>query len=75
MDAERFMLRKYYGHSGGRMIHILALVETVMYGQCLIAEEAPGGAIIPIGTDVDSTIGWKEVVKEEWMKNFSNKKR
>jgi len=65
----KFEIGKYYQHSGGHMLSILCEAKTTLYGDCLIAEEL-GGSFRPVSKDAEATLNWKEVTKEEWMRNF-----
>ena len=72
----RFEPGKYYKHSGGRTIATLDFLETTMYGKVLIVEQAGnrGHRLTCVGTDSDDyAINWKEITKEEWIKNFGEK--
>lgn len=69
-NIEKFEIGKYYKHSSGKIIHILGRVETTSYGYCLVAETS-SGVLVPVGEHDDAIIGWEELTREEWMKNFS----
>jgi len=66
----RFQVGKYYKHNGGCIIHIIGAAKTTMYGWCLIAEEAGGATLKPVGQDETHAVNWQEITEEEWVEKF-----
>jgi hypothetical protein len=64
-----FEVGKCYRHTTGFEISIVAEIETVMYGSCLVAEDAYG-ELHPFGKREDNAVNYSEITKEEWMRNF-----
>lgn len=70
----KFEVGKYYFHTGSKSyLAVLGVLDTTLYGRAMIAEQAGrhGHTFIPVGGDEDSTVGYVECSKEEWMTNFS----
>lgn len=70
----KFEPGKYYKHTSGDTIATLDFLETTVWGRALIAERmfSDHYDLHAVGTSDDSyTQNWKEITKEEWMKNFS----
>jgi hypothetical protein len=68
-DSKKFEIDHCYEHTSGTQMKIVGVVETTVYGKCLVGEELSGTLkpISPTGTD-----NWREITEEEWMKNFSD---
>lgn len=70
----KFEIGKCYRHSGGNYsVKIVGEVNSVMWGNCLVAEENFPGQMTtlqPFGRDETSAINWEEVPEEEFMKNY-----
>ena len=64
-----FEIGKAYRHSDGGEMFIVGRVETTIWGNCLIAEEAEG-RLKPVGSDRADAVNWHEIPMSEWMKNF-----
>lgn len=56
----KFELGKYYQHSGGQRLHMIALAQTRMYGLALLGE-ALDGSITPCGLDETNAVNWTEI--------------
>lgn len=54
-----FETGKYYEHTTGLKIRILAETDTCAYGHVLIAEDSYG-RIVPIGTEEEATLNYTE---------------
>lgn len=70
----KFEVGKYYVHTGSKSyLSVLGVLETTLYGKAMIAEKAGknGHDFVPVGGDEDSTVGYVECSKEEWMTNFN----
>jgi hypothetical protein len=65
-----FEVGKYYRHEAGDAMHILADVETTMWGSCLLAERAILGALVPVSKSEEAVINWEEITEEEWFALF-----
>lgn len=59
-DELVFEIGKTYVHSQGCMMRIVGRVDTLMYKNCLVAEDNEG-RLQPVGTDPDNAQNWKEV--------------
>jgi hypothetical protein len=67
-----FEIGKYYRHTGGGgVMHIVSGAKTTQYGWCLIAEEHGYPNLLPIGSDEQSAVNWKEIDEADWMSGFS----
>lgn len=57
-------------HSGGRMLHMVAVVKLTGYGlgkeKTMIAEEFGSWSLIPCGMDKTSAQNWKRIKKKDW---------
>ena len=69
-----FELGRYYKHNGGSMLHTIALAETTMYGEGLIAEEAGEPNLIVVGQDETHAVNYVEIDKKEWNKYYGIEK-
>jgi hypothetical protein len=70
----KFEVGKCYMHTGSKSyLAVLGVLETTLYGKVMIAEQAGrnGHRFMPVGLDEDSTVGYVECSREEWMTNFS----
>lgn len=64
----RFEIGKYYKHSSGEVMRILACVDTTIYGRTLLAEEGDTFGFQPVGWDSDDYAeNWKEIDEDEWL--------
>ena len=63
-----FKIGKYYKHNSGRVIFIGGVCDTYIYGRCLIGDDRTG-SIVPVGRDEASFINWKEISKEDFLKD------
>ena len=67
----KFEIGKYYQHGGiGEKIAVLGRIFTTMWGECLVGETSES-RLEPLGSDEGATINYKEITKQEWMKEFS----
>jgi len=67
----KFEIGKYYQHGGiGKKIAVLGRIFTTMWGECLVGETSES-RLEPLGSDEGATINYKEITKQEWMKEFS----
>lgn len=55
-----FELGKTYKHSSGKIMRICGIIDSKIYGKCLLGEEEKGG-FIPIGNGKDHFTNWKEI--------------
>ena len=62
----RFELGKYYRHTSGKMLHIIAVAETSFYGTALIAEDE-GGRLQPCGFEEANAKNYVEITQEAWL--------
>jgi len=68
----RFEVGKFYKHTSGKKIAIVAEAVTTMYGKTLIAEQCDRADFMPVGSDSDDyAANWTEITKDEWMECFS----
>jgi len=51
-----FEVGKFYKHNSGGSIHIVSEADTLMYGNCLVAESSDSSKLLPIGRDETNTI-------------------
>ena len=67
-----FELNKFYKHSGGGVMHMIATAENpVMWmGSPLIAEDRDGN-LSACGRDETSAQNWSEITQEEFMQYLS----
>jgi len=63
-----FEVRKFYKHTSGEAIHIVAEVDTLMWGNCLVAEAAYQNDLLPIGKDEESAVNYIEITESEYKK-------
>lgn len=66
-----FKIGRYYKHPSGELMHIIGVVKTTLYGECLVAETSAGFDLKPVGMSRDASEGWREVEKEEWTACFT----
>ena len=66
----KFEIGKYYRHTTGFSLAIIGELETTLYGKALIAE-GTDGQLRAVGREEASAENYKEITKEEWLKNFS----
>ncbi len=64
-----FKLGRYYEHTGGERIHIIATAETRMWGSTLLAEIRSDGEIRPVGRSEDHAVNWREITAGEFEAN------
>lgn len=67
----KFEIGKYYRHTMGEVVHIIAKVDTFFHGECLLAE-SDSGNLMPFGQDEQSAVNWVEVPcweKETYLAN------
>ena len=62
----KFELGRYYEHSGGGRIHIVALAQTRMWGTALLSESREDGVIIPCGMSKANAVNWREITANEF---------
>ena len=64
-----FELNKFYKHTSGVMMHMIAIAEApiMWFGPTIIAERADG-SLTPCGMDEVSAQNWHESTKAEYMK-------
>lgn len=67
-----FEVGKCYKHSTGAMIHVLCEVETMMYGKCLVAEEAGKTDLIPIGKGDGYAENWTCIPIDEFKRFYTD---
>ena len=60
-----FELGKYYKHTDGGRLHIIALAQTRMYGLSLLAELRCNGNILAVGMSESNAVNYREISKEE----------
>lgn len=63
-----FEVGKFYKHTSGEAIHIIAKIDTLTYGNCLVAEPAYQNGLLAIGTDEESTVNYTEITESEFKK-------
>lgn len=65
-----FEIGKFYKHSTGHCLHIVADVDTTLWGKTLVAEVIDGDeqGVVPI--DRDAIEDYKEITEEEWMEEI-----
>lgn len=68
----KFELGKFYQHSGGGLMHMIAIARNpIMWmGPTLIAE-SPSGELTPCGVDATSATNWREVTENRYMNQLS----
>lgn len=66
-----FEVGKYYRHTTGEELSVVAEVDTTMYGRTLLAETNNSCGFLAVGSTEDHATNYVEITKEEWMKNFS----
>jgi hypothetical protein len=72
MEIEEFELGKCYRHNGGGEMHIVGVIDSIMWGIGYVAEEGDGQTLTPVAMNCkDSAANWFEITKEEYMKNYS----
>lgn len=62
----KFEYGKYYRHTDGSKIHILAVASTRMWGTTLLAERRKDGSIVPIGMSKFHAANWHEITPAEF---------
>ena len=63
---------KCYRHTSGMEMSIIGTVETTLCGWTGVAERTGRHDLAMVAlNDNDAGIGWEEITKEEWLKNFS----
>lgn len=63
---------KCYRHTSGMEMSIIGTVETTICGWTGVAEQTRNNDLAMVAlNDFDAGVGWEEITKEEWMKNFS----
>lgn len=62
----KFELGKYYKHTTGTMLHVIASAETTMFGDALIAEESGQIDFKAVGKDESHSVNYTEIDKKEW---------
>ena len=62
-----FELDKFYKHTNGRFMHMIAMAEKpiMWFGPTLIAESLDG-SLTPCGGDETSSSNWSEVTEKEY---------
>ena len=55
-----FQYGKTYKHISGKVITIVGVAETHMYGKCLVAEDEHG-QLSPVGQNEENAVNWQEV--------------
>jgi len=76
----QFEVGKFYRHSGGQVMHILAQVETTgFFNPCLVGESPSNVNFQPVGTDEDSAVNWEEIPQhiyyQEWLQGNEGDER
>lgn len=61
-----FRLGRYYEHTCGSKMHIVASAETRMWGSALLAEERADGTIRPVGRTKVHAVNWYEITATEF---------
>lgn len=70
-DIMVFEIGKYYKHTTGHQIHIISEIETTLRGRGLLAETNGHDELCVVGIMEENAVGYTEITREEWMKNFS----
>jgi hypothetical protein len=63
-----FETGRCYKHTTGLSMHIIANLDTTLWGFTMIAEQS-NGKLIPVNRQ--STDNWKQISREEWLSNFN----
>ena len=64
----QFEIGKYYKHSSGKMMAILAYANITIYGRAMVAEEGNAFDYRLVEVDAgDYAANWKEIDEEEWL--------
>lgn len=71
----KFELGRYYEHTAGKRMRMVALAQTRMFGTCLLAECRGDGTIKPCGMDSDAAVNWKEITSEEFKMSQNERKK
>jgi len=66
-----FEIGKCYRHTTGQEMHVIGELDTVMYGNTLVAETTKNTDLTCVGRSHHNAVNWKEISHQEWMKNFS----
>lgn len=66
---------KYYRHTTGVELAIVGKLNTTMFGETLIAETNDNISFQAVGSTEANTQNYKEISREEWMKNFNKEER
>jgi hypothetical protein len=66
-----FQIGRYYKHASGELMHIVGVVKTTLYGECLVAESSWGCDLKPVSMERWANEGWQEVDKSDWMACFT----
>ena len=73
ISSERFHFERYYLHQSGQALHVVAKVQSSLWGKCLLVELTTPfsmGRVIPIWQDANAK-GWAEITKEEFEKQIN----
>lgn len=67
-----FELNKFYEHTGGGMMHMIATAESpiMWFGPTLISE-SPDGHLTPCGIDETSAQNWFEIDRDRYMQSIN----
>jgi len=65
----KFEIGKYYEHTTGNKIYICGELVTYMWGKCLVAESNKTELVV-VGKYENSSVNYKEIPKEEYMKYY-----
>jgi len=61
-----FKIGRYYRHSGGKLLHVLAEGNgSYWWADPLLAETGESN-LQPVGRDADSAVGYTEITEDEW---------
>ena len=66
-----FEVGKFYRNYDGEEMAILGMLNTYLYGSCLIAESNRMANLKPVGGDEVAAQGWFEITEAYWLRNFS----
>ena len=61
----KFKLGRYYQHTTGEKIKIVALADTYMWGRTMIAEKIGTIELRTVGSDETSTVNYTEISEKE----------
>jgi hypothetical protein len=65
----KFEIGKFYRHTTGFEIAILGCINTIVFGEMLLAEQNDSPYFITVGSEGEYTIGFIEISRDEWMMN------